>query len=76
MGYKPAKWPTYALEALEDTLALLGNMESEAVEAQKAAREGDKLNAVIAISNMRTQIMLARSALYMGKAGEYKRGQP
>ena len=73
MAYKPAKWPTYALESLEDVLALLQEIESEAAQAQRHAREGDRLNAVIVLSDIRTKAMLGHSALIQGKAGEYKR---
>lgn len=73
MSYKPAKWPTYALESLEDTLSLLKNIEKELNAAQVATRKGDTLDAIILQANARTMVAIAFSTLALGKVGEYKR---
>lgn len=73
MSYKPAKWPTYALEGLEDALSLLGDAERQTGLAQGFTKEGNKLDAVIAMSEIRTKLMKAHSTLIQAKAGEYKR---
>ena len=72
MGYKPAKWPSYALEALENTLSLLRDIEKETAEAQQAVVNGDKLTAVIVMSAIRTASMKAHSTLVEAKAGKYQ----
>ena len=71
MAYKPAKWPSYALEALEDTLSLLKDIEKETAAAQQAVVDGDKLTAVIVMSAVRTGAMKAHSTLIQAKAGKY-----
>lgn len=73
MSYKPAKWPTYANDGLEDALSLLEDIENETAKAQNAAVEGDKLNAVILLGAIRTKAMKAHSTLIRAKAGDYRR---
>jgi hypothetical protein len=73
MGYKPAKWPSYALGALEDALSIMRDIERETERAQQAAADGKPLEAVMLMSNIRTKSMTAHSTLIQAKSGEYKR---
>lgn len=71
MSYKPAKWPTYANEALEDALTYILEIERQAARLQKqSAANGD---ALIAISDMRVNAMKAHSTLIQAKSGDYRR---
>lgn len=70
--YKPAKWPTYANDALEDALSLLEDLERDLERIQLATVEGDKLLVVLAVSSGRTKVMKAHSTLIQGKAGVYR----
>ena len=72
MAYKPAKWPSYALEALENTLSYLRDIERATSAAQQAVIDGNKLDAVVTMSDIRTRAMLAHSALVAAKAGKYE----
>lgn len=73
MAYKPAKWPTYALEALEDALSLIEDIEKRTGQAQRATVDGRQLEAVILMSDIRAAATKAHSTLIRGKTGEYKR---
>jgi hypothetical protein len=74
MGYKPARWPSKALGALEDALSIIMDVDKELEKAQKATAEGKSLDAVMIMSNARTKGMKAHSTLIQAKSGEYRRG--
>lgn len=69
---KPKKWPSYALEALETSLILLAEIEGLSREAQRAAKENDRLQAVIINGDIRERAARAREHLVRAKIGEYE----
>jgi hypothetical protein len=71
MSYKAKPWPYHANGALEDVLSLLKDAERATGQAQRAAVEGDSGNALVSMSDIRTQIMLAYGILIMAKSGHY-----
>lgn len=74
MAYRPRRWPNYALWALEDVKAKLMQIEADARAVQAAAKEGNKLEAVIIAGDIRTAAMEARAILSRAKEGEYEDG--
>lgn len=72
MGYKPAKWPTYANDGLEDALSLLEDIERQMAKAQRVAEQNNAPLAV-QIANTRVAAIRAHSTLIQAKAGEYRR---
>lgn len=73
MGYKPAKWPTYANDALEDALSLIEDTQRELARLQAATAKGEKIETVLAITDSRLNLMKAHSTLIQGKTGVYRR---
>jgi len=71
MGYKPKKWPTYALEALENSLALTQRIDKASREAQTAITQNNPLLAVLALSDIRQHTQSIRESLVRARAGDY-----
>lgn len=74
MGYKPKKWPSYALEALEDSVAVTLRIESLCREAQQAIVAGEKLEAMLIHSDIRVKAAQIRENIIRAKSGEYGKG--
>lgn len=72
MGYKPAKWPTYALRALETALLRLKEIDKLSAHAQKALVDGRQGDAVIALGDVRIESMLIYTSLVEAKNGTYQ----
>jgi hypothetical protein len=72
MGYKPRKWPNYALWALEDCKARLIGIEADARAIQEAARDGDRLQAIIIAGDIRKAATEAKTILTRAKEGQYE----
>jgi hypothetical protein len=71
MPNKPiAKWPHYALWALEDAQACLIEIDARAREAQELIRAGHALEAVILLGDVRGKAADGRLALAKGRNGE------
>jgi hypothetical protein len=68
MSYKPAKWPTYANEALEDALTLMIEIERQAAILQRLTANNSE------VVDIRINAMKAHSTLIQAKSGEYRRG--
>ena len=65
-----AKWPHYALWALEDATAALLDIDAKTREAQELIRSGHTLEAVIVLADVRGKCADARLALSRGRNGE------
>lgn len=72
MATKPKRWPINALRALEDTLAILSNIDSTAREAQTRAVEGDFARVVLLDGDIRGMAQKATLLLMQAKLGEYE----
>ncbi len=72
MARKPKKWPDYALSSLEGVLVHLKNIEQLSRQAQVAARDGDRLTAVILNGDIRAQAQSATHLLVQARTGEYE----
>lgn len=73
MGYKPRKWPTYAIDALEDALSLLEDIERDMKRVEAAGKAGDKVELANAGTDVRVKAVKAHSTLIQGKTGDYRR---
>lgn len=71
MGYKAERWPYKANGAAEDVLSLLKDIERATVAAQKATQEGNKLEAIIAMADVRVMSAKAGTILVEARAGRY-----
>lgn len=71
MGTTPKKWPTNALRSLEDTLALLHDMDKLAREAQVHAVAGEFPQVVILGGDIRGKVLRAIHLLTQAKSGNY-----
>lgn len=71
MGYKPKKWPTYALESLEDSLALTQRIDKASREAQEALVKNNPMLALLALSDIRQYTQQIRESLVRSRAGDY-----
>ncbi len=65
------EWPTRALWVLEDTKALFTTIDALAREAQVAARDGNRLEAVIIAGDIRTKAMTGFERLTRARNGDY-----
>lgn len=65
-----AKWPHYALWALEDATAALIDIDALTRQAQELIRNGHTLEAVILLADVRGKSADARLALARGRNGE------
>lgn len=72
MPRKPKKWPSYALWALEDSLALLREIGDLSREAQKQIHQNNRLEAVILVGDIRDKAQRAANKLMQGKLGQYE----
>lgn len=71
MARKPKKWPDYALSSLENSLMHLRSIEQLSRQAQIAAKNGDRLEAVIINGDIRLRAQSAIHLLVQAKTGEY-----
>jgi hypothetical protein len=68
---KPKRWPTNALRSLEDTLALLHDINKLARDAQVRAAGGDFSQVVILNGDIREKAQKAIHFLVQARTGEY-----
>lgn len=71
MPRQAREWPTRALWVLEDTKATLQAIDALALEAQVAARDGNTLEAVIVLGDVRTKALTAFDMLTRARVGDY-----
>lgn len=71
---RPKKWPSYALESLENTLALLKDFDRELKRAQELMADGEHERAQIAMSDARASALKCVEHLVRARAGKYERG--
>lgn len=64
-------WPTRALWVLEDTQSVLADIDALARKAQIAARDGNALEAVIVIGDIRNKAVTAKDLLSRARTGDY-----
>lgn len=72
MASKPKKWPSYALEALENTQAIQSNIVDVARQAQEAMDKGHYLRATILLGDIRDAASRATIILTRSRAGDYQ----
>lgn len=72
MATRPKKWPSYALEALENTQAILSEIDALARKAQTASADGDRMAAVIIGSDIRQRAQRASLILSQAYMGTYE----
>lgn len=72
MGRPAEKWPTYALENLEDSLYKLKQLERKASEAEDAIVLGDDLAALRGLSDVRMLALECVENLVRSRIGKYK----
>ena len=72
MSSRRQRWPNYALWALEDVKAQLAQIEADARAVQEAAKNNNRLEAIIVAGDIRTQAMNAITTLTRAKEGEYE----
>lgn len=72
MARRPKKWPTYALDSLEGTLFHLKGIIELTREAQVAAKEGDRMMAVILNGDIRERAQDAVHLLIQARVGNYE----
>lgn len=65
------EWPTRALWALEDTKALAQEIDKLAREAQIAVNNGNNLEAVIVLGDLRNRAMTIFEKLTKARDGKY-----
>lgn len=68
---KPKKWPDYALSSLEGVLVHLREIEKLSRLAQVAAKDGDRLAAVILNGDIREKAQSATHLLVQARTGQY-----
>ncbi len=71
MGYKPKKWPSYALESLENSLALTQRIDKASREAQEALVTNNPMLVVLDLSDIRQYAQQIRESLVRSRAGDY-----
>lgn len=70
---RPAeKWPTYALENLENSLYRLKQLEQKASQAQDAIVLGDSVGALRDLSDVRVMALECADELMRARIGKYK----
>lgn len=67
------KWPHYALESAENTLALLKEIEAKTRRVQVAIQERDVDEALILLSDVRAASLKGVEHLVRAKTGNYER---
>lgn len=72
MGRPAEKWPTYALENLEDSLYKLKQLEEKAEQVQDAIVLGDDLLALRELSDVRVLALECVENLVRSRIGKYK----
>jgi hypothetical protein len=72
MGRPAEKWPTYALENLEDSLFKLKQADAALVKAQDALLAGDDLAVLRALSDARVLGLETVDNLVRSRIGKYK----
>lgn len=72
MGRPAEKWPTYALENLEDSLYRLKQLEREASAAQDAIVTGDDATALRDLSDVRVLALECVENLVRSRIGKYQ----
>jgi hypothetical protein len=72
MATPKKRWPNSALEALENTQAILAAIDKLAKEAQTASAEGDRMKAVIIGSDIRAKAQKASLILSQAYLGTYE----
>jgi predicted RNase H-like nuclease len=72
MGRPAEKWPTYALENLEDSLHKLKQADAALVKAQDALLAGDDLAVLRALSDARVLGLETVDNLVRSRIGKYK----
>lgn len=75
MGRPPKKWPTFALENLEDSLFKLKELEAKADAAEVAVVMGDNVVAMRELSEIRSLALKCLENLVRSRAGEYEQQQ-
>lgn len=73
MGRPLKKWPSYALESLENTLALLKDFDRDLRRAQELMAGGEHERAQIAMSDARASALKCVEHLVRARTGEYQR---
>lgn len=72
MGRPAEKWPTYALENLEDSLYKLKQLEQKAEQVQDAIVLGDDVMALRELSDVRVLALECVENLVRSRIGKYK----
>jgi len=72
MGRPAEKWPTYALENLEDSLFKLKQLEKKASEVQDAIVLGNDATALRELSDVRVLALECVENLVRSRIGKYK----
>lgn len=72
MGRPAEKWPTYALENLEDSLHKLKQLERKASEVEDAIVLGEDVVAMRALSDVRVLALECVENLVRSRIGKYK----
>lgn len=72
MGRPAEKWPTYALENLEDSLYRLKQLEKKAAAAQDAIVLGDDATALRDLSDVRVLALECVENLVRSRIGKYQ----
>lgn len=72
MGRPAEKWPTYALENLEDSLYKLKQLEQKASAVQEAIVLGDDAMALLGLSDVRVLALECVENLVRSRIGKYK----
>lgn len=72
MGRPAGKWPTYALENLEDSLYRLRQLERKASAVQDAMLAGDDAAAIKELSDVRVLALQCVENLVRSRIGKYQ----
>lgn len=75
MGRPAERWPTYALENLEDSLYKLRELEKKASIVEDAIMLGDDLRALRELSDVRVLALECVENLVRSRIGKYKQQQ-
>jgi hypothetical protein len=66
------KWPTYALDSLENAVYGLKNIDELARQVQEALVSGDSNRAIICAGDIRSKALDAKAGLLQARIGDYK----
>lgn len=69
--HQPKKWPTYALETLENTVDRLKELEQKASLIEDAILSGNDLSAIRELSEVRVMALKMVAELVQSRIGKY-----